>query len=344
MRLYVKKAIIILLCICLIGTLFTGCRYRFSIGNEARILREEDAREYNIEKSAEDIITQIDINTSIAEVELIPSDNYYVEINYLYWDEEPEYTLKDGKLYFNDSNAMPNSYSINFNLENTIKVYLPDNAELSRLSVENSSGNVKLSGFVAKEMNVTVSYGNLALKQAAAEEAKIELSSGNSTIDNFQTGNMEFTNSYGNAEFSNMNTGEARLPKDVAYDKIDISMSSGSADLEKINCSTLELNNSYGNITCREIKADKLDAGLSSGDLKVSKSDITDIEAENSYGDVNLSLIGPESDYSLDLDTSYGHLQVGDKKYEEHLVTDNAGTRNISASLSSGNVRIEFYE
>ncbi len=338
MRLNMKRTIATPLLFLLPGMLLGGC----ITGPGAIILRKEAAKEFNIE-DAIDKITHIDINTSIAKVELIPSDHYSVEIDYLYWDEEPDYSLTDGKLHFDDGDSIPNSYSINFKLDNTIKVYLPDNADLSNLSIKNSSGNVELSGFVAGDMKVTVSYGDLTIRKAASNNAKIKLSSGNSTIDDFEVGNLKFTNSYGDSDFDNINTGSTMLLKDIAYDKIDISMSSGKAELGGIICSNLQLNNSYGDVICEEIKADKLDAGLSSGNLTVNKSDIKDIDAKNSYGDVNLSLIGPKADYSLNLDTSYGSIQVGNKKYKEHMDVDRAGTRSIYADLSSGNVKISFF-
>jgi DUF4097 and DUF4098 domain-containing protein YvlB len=298
--------------------------------------------DFNIEKSVVDPITQIVIHTGMAEVELIPADDFYVEIDFMYWEEEPEYSLKDGKLYFDDSDAFPNSYSINFNLDNSIKIYLPEDADLSSLVINNSSGDVSLAGFAAEDMTVTVSYGNFTMKEAAAAEADITLSSGSSKISDFQVGEMDFTNSYGNAKFTNINTGNPLMTEDVTYDSINITMSSGNVNILGLNSSSVDISNSYGDVTCEEVVADEFEAGLSSGNFELLQSDINDIDVKDSYGDVTLNLAGPASDYALDLNTSYGKIKVGDKSYEEHLIVENDGTRTILADLSSGDVKVSF--
>lgn len=323
------------------GAILTGCGVRY-IYNSANSLDREDAMDFHIEKSAVDPITQIVIHTGMAEVELIPADDFYVEIDFKYWEEKPEYSLLDGKLYFDDSDAFPNSYSINFNLENSIKIYLPKDAALSSLVINNSSGNVSLAGFIAEDMTVTVSYGNFTMKEAASAEADITLSSGSSKISDFQVGEMDFTNSYGNAKFTNINTGNPLLPADVTNDAVHITMSSGNVNILGLNSSSVDISNSYGDVICEEVVADEFEAGLSSGNFELLQSDINDIDVKNSYGNVTLNLAGPASDYALDLNTSYGKLKVGEKSYEDHLIIENNGTRTILADLSSGDVKISF--
>ncbi|MDF2941229.1 MAG: hypothetical protein K0S01_87 [Herbinix sp.] len=337
----VRKLIPLALAILIAGTFFSGCGSHY-IFNSANSLRKEDANNFNVEKSEVDPITQIEIHTGMAEVELIPADNFYVEIDFMYWEEEPEYTLEDGKLYFNDSHAFPNSYSINFNLDNKIKIYLPKDTALSKLYLENASGDVSIAGFVAEDLEVRVAYGDFTMKDAAAAEADVTLSSGTSKISDFQAGTLDFTNSYGNAKFTNINTGDPLMAETVSYDKFKVGMSSGNVNILGLNSSSVEISDSYGNISCEEVVADEFDTELSSGDLEVSKSDINDIETNNSYGDVTLTLAGPASDYTLDLNTSYGKISVGNKDYEEHLILENGGTRSIAADLSSGNVRVRF--
>ncbi|HWT74064.1 MAG TPA: DUF4097 family beta strand repeat-containing protein [Mobilitalea sp.] len=324
------------------GALLTGCGIHYTFGGGTTVLDRNDAKEFKVDKETVDSITSIVIHTGMAKVELIESDNYSVDINYLYWEEEPEYTLEDGKLYFDDSNAFPDSYSINFNLHNTIKIYLPKNAALQDLAITNSSGDVSVAGFVADDMEATVSYGDFTMKNAAAANADITLSSGTSKISDFQTGKLDFTNSYGDATFTNINTGDALLSSNVAYDRLKITMSSGDVKISGLNTASVKINNSYGNITCSDITAEDFNADLSSGDLDVSNADLKSTDISNSYGDTTLSLVGPDTDYSLDLRTSYGNVKVGNKEYEESAVIDNNGSRKVTADLSSGDVKVTF--
>lgn len=323
------------------GSMLGGCGYNFTYSSRGNFLDREDAFEYKVKKSVVDPITTINIETGLGEVELIESDNYYVEIDYLYWEEKPDYSISDGKLTFDDSRAFPNSYSINFHLKNKIKIYLPEGADMKDVIIKTASGDVTIEGFIADELDVSVAYGNFTMKKAAATDAEINLSSGTSKISDFQATSLDFNNSYGNSSFTNINTGEKLLSSEMLYDSIKIIMSSGDVKINNMKSSSIEINNSYGDVTADTITADEFDTDLSSGDLDISEADMKDIDVSDSYGDVNLGLIGPDTDYSLDLTTSYGGIRVGNKKYEDHYDTD-GGSRKVSADLSSGNIKLHF--
>lgn len=337
------RTIGILLFLLTLGVLLTGCSFRYSSGGfGVNVLKRADAKEFVVEEEASETITSIDIRTRIADVELIESDKYYIEINYLYWDEAPEYGIKNGELYFDDRECFPNSYSINFNLHNEIKIYLPKDTSFKDLNVTNSSGDVTLAGFATDSLDATISYGDFTMNNAAAYEADITLSSGSSKISDFEVGELAFTNSYGNAKFSNINTGETTRLTDPSYDRLKISMSSGNVTINNLMMGNIDLNNSYGNVTCKKIVTTEMDMNLSSGNLDISEADLKTLKVSNSYGDVHLSLIGTATDYDMDLDTSYGKIVVDGKTYEEHYDYDEGGSRELTAELSSGDVRINF--
>lgn len=341
-----NKSALLILFIFLSTALLSGCGYniRISSGNGQNLLKREDAQKYTVKKSVTMPIKSVDINTRIADIELIKSDDYYVEIDYLYWDEAPVYTLEDGILIFNDEKSIPESYTISFNLLNVIRIYLPEDAPLDRISVYSSCGNVTLSGFITESLKSNVSYGNFTMKDCAAGKSIVKLASGKSNISDFQTGDLDFSNAYGNCHFSNINTDESKLPGDISFDKIDISMSSGNVDIDNVYTESFEIDNSYGNIDCVGITADSFDAKLSSGSLSVSKADFNEADLNNSYGNITLELLGNEDDYSLDLDTSYGNIRVSGKNYDDHLIIDKGSTRSITANLSSGDLRIMFQD
>jgi len=338
-----KNKLITMLSILTASILLTGCSMG-SVLSGTIYLKKSDAKEFTVEKSVVDPITQMNINTSVAKVEVIPSDNFYVEINYLYWNEEPEYTLKDGILSFDDNAAFPNSYSINFDLDNSIRVYLPEDAFLSIATIESSSDNVSIGGFAAEKLDVTVSYGDLSMQDVAAVDADIVLSSGSSDISDSQIGKLEFTDSYGNAKFTNINTDLSKLPVDTTFDEFNVDLSSGDVTVNTLNCASIKIHDSYGNITCDKFTAEYGKLELESGDLELGQADIANLEVKNSYGDVELGLIGTSANYGLDLNTSYGKIKVAEKNYEGSLVVENGGTKNVIAKLSSGDINVDFKE
>jgi DUF4097 and DUF4098 domain-containing protein YvlB len=319
----------------------SGCGVNYVL-NATNRLDLDDASEFNIAKTEVEPITDINIRTGIAEVELVEADKFYVEIDYLYWEEEPEYSLKDGELYFDDSESLPNSYSINFNLDNHIKVYIPKNSQLNKINIKDSSGDVNINGFIVDELDVTVSYGDFTMKEAAALDAEIILSSGSSKITDFQAKELNFTNSYGNADFTEINTQVLRLPKDTTYDQFKVSMSSGDVDITGLVSNTIDITNSYGDITMDGLTSDELELNLSSGNCDLTNGDLITADISNSYGNVTLAMLGDAEDYALDLDTSYGKIRVDGDRFEEHLTRNEGADRKIMTELSSGDVTVEF--
>lgn len=321
---------------------FTGCTIRYSINGSARELKLSEANEFTVEKTAVEPIKEINIDTRMADIEILPGDDYYVEIAYLYWEKEPLYTLEGGILTFNDRDSLPESYSINFHLNNTIKVYLPKEALIDLIDADTSNGDIEAKGFTTKQALLRTSYGGLTVEDAAAVNAKFTLSSGNSKVKNFTAGELSYTNSYGEAEFTNINTDGVMLPDNASYQSFHATLSSGSCTISGISFNSMDITDSYGNITCEEVSSEDFEVSLSSGDLKVTKAALKKTDIRNSYGDVTLSLSGSEEDYRLDLSTSYGDIKVGDDSFEGHLQRENNGDRELKADLSSGNIKISF--
>ena len=323
--------------------LMTGCGFSY-VMNTTNRLNREDAKEFIIEKTRVEPITDIDIHTSISEVELLEADDFYVDIDYLYWEEEPEYSIINGKLLFDDSECFPNSYQINFNLKNRIRIYLPKGSNLNLIRIEDASGDVNLSGFTAEELDITVSYGDFTMDEATATKADITLASGNSKITDFQVGKFDYTNSYGAASFTDINTTPIRLSEGTESKYFNATMSSGNVEIKGLITDSVDITNSYGSVTMDRLRADDLKLNLSSGDCKLTRADIITTDIRNSYGDVTLQLTGAPSSYSLDLDTSYGKIRVDDRHYEESVNLPGSGERTIRAELSSGDVTIHFEE
>ncbi|MBP1755386.1 MAG: hypothetical protein H6Q59_1784 [Firmicutes bacterium] len=343
MRISIRRILGTAVFIILSSSLLAGCGFNYVI-NATNRLDREDAKEFVVAKTEVSPITEISIHTGIAQVELIEADKFYVEIDYLYWEDEPEYSLENGKLFFDDRDCFPNSYSIDFNLDNRIKIYLPKDSHFDDINIEDASGDVSLNGFVADELDVTVSYGDFTMEEAAALDTEITLSSGYSKIKDFQARDLNFTNSYGNADFTDINTKSSRLPVDTTYDNFNIAMSSGDVDIAGINSSKVKITNSYGDIVLGDLTTDELELKLSSGNCVLTSGKVAKAYISNSYGNVSLNILGALADYSLDLDTSYGKIKVGENHYEDHYTTDTDTGKKIRAELSSGDVTIDFVE
>ncbi len=333
--------LVIVITLMLTSVFLAGCEYSFSFNN-ANQLKAEDAKKFTVDKTSVEPITQININAKLADIEFIEDDNYYVAIDYRYFDEKPDYMVEDGVLKFDDSKAFPNSYSISFSIKNTIKIYMPKDADLDRIKLATASGDVTLSSFLADKLDISIAYGNFNMKGSSVTEADISMSSGDSDISDFSVENLDFSNSYGDASFKNINTVTTGTESNSTDSSFRVSMASGNATFDSLAGKTLDISNSYGNITCKGLIIKDFESDLSSGNLTVSGSTVDDLDISNSYGDVTLKLTGASKDYMLDLNTSYGSIDVDGKNYDGHLTRENNGNKNISANLSSGDIELNF--
>ncbi|MGB8452207.1 MAG: DUF4097 family beta strand repeat-containing protein [Anaerocolumna sp.] len=339
---YKTKINVVLLITLIVTSIFlAGCEYSFSFNNTNQ-LKAEDAKEFKVEKTSVEPIQQININAKLGDIEFIEDDNYYVEIDYRYFEEEPDYKWEGGTLTFDDFKSFPNSYSISFSIKNTVKIYLPKDAYLERIKIAAASGDVALSNFLADKLNVSVAYGDFDMKKSSAAEANISMASGNSDIRDFNVEKLDFSNSYGDAEFTNINTGATVTGSKYSNCGIKVSMASGNCVFDSLTGKTLDISNSYGSIKCKGLFIKEFDSDLSSGNLTVSGSAVDDLDISNSYGDVTLELKGDSKEYMLDLNTSYGSIDIDGKHYDSHLTRENNGHKNISADLSSGDIGLKF--
>ncbi len=323
------------------GIVLTGCEYSLSFSNTTRYSMA-DTKELKIEKTKVEALKRINIDSRIGDIEFIKSDDFYIEIDYWYFLEKPEYKTDNGILEFDDYRSFPQSYNLDFSMKNTIKIYLPEKADLERIDIKAASGDISLSDFLADQLKVSVAYGDLELINAEVIAADISMASGSSEISDFNMESLAYSNSYGEAGFKNINVKATDHNPDPAKSCMKISMASGDGTFDTVTGRTLDISNSYGNISCTAMVMEQLDADLSSGNLKVTDSSVGNLDLSNSYGDVILQLKGDARDYKLDLGTSYGSIEVEGKSYDGHLRRENGGVNSISADLSSGDIVLMF--
>lgn len=336
-----KPSFVFLFLIVVTITVLSGCGTHVN-NRVSNSLEKSDAREFNIEKTIVDPIKRIDISASTADIKLIEDDNYYVEINYYYWEKEPNYKEKDGVIEFDDSGIFPESYSINFDMNNYVKVYIPKDTKLDEICIRTASGDVSLKDFLADTLEMQVAYGDLSIVNASVQKASINMTSGNGDIQDFNVQNFELTDSYGNITLKNINSSNITDTIDLKQSDMEISLSSGTCTVKNLASNTLEINNSYGDITCKGLAVAEYNSNVSSGDLNIAESILDNVDIRNSYGNATLLLAGKEEDYELKLDTSYGEIDVNNKSYDSSLKKGSGASKSITANLSSGNIKLQF--
>lgn len=229
---------------------------------------------YILEKTPVDPFSGLDINIgSEADIILEPSDddNFYLEYTLDGDYEEPTYEISDGTLRFThgDAGAVINGvyfFGSGAALENTtpeIRLYIPEDVQLSDLTVYNDYGDLSIQQIHAEHADICLDYGDMDLTDSTFASADIEISLGDLEADASSVGELDFTNGYGDSEWN--------------------SMTVKTADL------TIEY-----------------------GDLLFDAAGLETLTGINEYGDTSLLLRDPLSEYTFDLNTEYGVIDIPD--------------------------------
>lgn len=126
---------------------------------------------------------------------------------------------------------------------------------------------------------------------------------------------------------------------------LSASLDDGYFTGQKIKSERVELTNEYGDISLKELESNTLDAELSDGDFTVERLITGSAEIENEYGDVQLGMSAAVKDYSLDLVTEYGNIQIPEYDVissddgSQCRVTGNSG-KTVEVSCEDGDIRI----
>ena len=133
--------------------------------------------------------------------------------------------------------------------------------------------------------------------------------------------------------------------KDFEGTAFAASLDDGYFSGQKIKSERIEMTNEYGDILWKELESNTLDAELSDGDFTVERLITGNAEIEDEYGDVHLGMSASYKDYSLDLVTEYGNIQIpeydvisGDDG-SQCRVTSTSGNM-VKVSCEDGDIRI----
>lgn len=183
------------------------------------------------------------------------------------------------------------------------------------LQIETSNGTISIGGHAA--------YGD------------IDLSSSNGAItlgDIDLIGEINIYTSNGTIELAN-------LP---SADLVKVRTSNGVVSIANVTAARLEATSSNGRITVNASSiAGLLKLKTSNGRIIVDQTEVVELEANTSNGDIDITLLGDENDFHIQMSTSLG------KRYLNGLAVDDGSinpeqSRDLIASTSNGDVRVDF--
>lgn len=322
-----------------ITSLLTGCRGNNFVNGDGDTYTEKDMHYFGSDKVKIEDISEIDIDTDYANVEVIASDGFYMEYQYYYIDNEPKLSIENGKLSFDDSGMNQGNYAISLEEDFYFKVYIPTGTEFSKVKIHNSSGEISLGNFTATELTIRDNYGDVIISGVNSKSADIDLDSGNLDMEECNLKEADISNSYGDVRLTSINN---TVEDNELLGVMDIEIASGDLEINRLSSLSVDMTNSYGEISAEKLIVKRIDCVLSSGECKLTDIVADTVNIDSSYGDTTVVLQGKEEDYKLNIDTDFGSTTVGDHEYDGNVVIDKGGEKELDINASSGDVAVTF--
>jgi DUF4097 and DUF4098 domain-containing protein YvlB len=246
------------------------------------------------------------------------------------------------------------------------------------LSADTGSGKVEASDIQAGQADIDLKsdYGNITLETAKADAIEVSSSSGNLQLKNADAnsqmtlhsdyGGIGFTDGYAQSLTITASSGRIDLADIEISADLRARSDYGDLDLEQVAAGSYGLETSSGTVTVEEASG-TIKAHSGYGNIKVTRGEDATLTLSTSSGSVEYSGTlgeGPhmlQSDYGsiiltipadtaldIDLKTDYGNIKSaipvtfsGDLDPQHWVGSINGGGEGLTASTSSGNIRIE---
>lgn len=331
-----KKAKILLIvggCMLGVGLILCGLSYfmgfhgQFAVTSRGKYVDfSKNNKDMRLQKTRIDAFTGIDIDEVTGDIELISSDNYYIEYE-TSGAALISYSVRNGVLEVRKTLADSPWYLIFFGkaqpyfniggseiAEGHIKIYYPDGIVFDAVKAVSSFGDISVKGLCCNELTVSASYGDVSVRDSGAAASSIESAFGDVYVNGL--------------------IGESCI----------VSLSSGDNELENVNMNLrLSINNDFGDIEAEEIEADEIIVRSSLGDISIDRFFAgKSLSVEADFGDVELSNPkGGIETYNFDLSTALGDVEFMRSSRGSAAVVNNGANRSVMVRNNCGDVEVE---
>lgn len=150
------------------------------------------------------------------------------------------------------------------------------------------------------------------------------------------------------------------VPKDVILKDLDIDTGAGRIEILGIDADKFDLNQGAGSITIQDSSFHKTSIDGGAGEIVVSSSTLNNLsldagvgrvkmeasvlgnsDIECGVGEIDLTLLGQEEDYQLNLEKGLGSLEVNGKGYSNEYTYGN-GSNHIHIEGGVGSISVSF--
>lgn len=321
--------------------------------------------------------TGIDADVDFGDLIIEPSDHYGISYN-VPEDCRFDVTVEEGVLKVikrnrevlgiqNNFVAMGSGIAENRRENAYVKISIPAGLEFDTVRLVNECGEVTAAEFWAESLTVEAYFGNVELKQVSGGLAQIFLESGKLTLTGATQDSLTIRNQFGTAALSDISAqtsaitmesgdflaetsdlgklvlvqgfGAVRLT-DVSLADTSITSESGKIRLDGVTAGELEVKSMFGDVDGERVTARSGSMEVESGTCTLRTLDIPVLAIESDYGDVKLELTGAAEEYTFDLATEFGDVEVDRRGMGSTYRSLETHEKSLTVFCESGSIRI----
>lgn len=291
--------------------------------DETLNLSNKDYTEYTYE--CKNSISEINLTDSSNTINILCGNVDKPVIHYYEAEDYMEYDISENGDTLNFTRKS-NKNNINFyfgiDLQDTsVTVTIPKDYK-KKLSVNTTSGSIRLNDCDFSDLSVKSSSGSNSLEKINASNMIVSSSSGSIHFKEIKTSSLDSECTSGSVSFENTDA------KDMT-----VRTTSGSIKFNTVETSSLKSSASSGSIRLNDVTADSLSASATSGVISFSNLSSDIINLKTTSGSISGDINGKEDDYSIISSTTSGSCNLDDKR---------TGSKELTAEATSGSIRISF--
>ena len=188
----------------------------------------------------------INVNVGRGDVIIIPSDTFGIEMTYCGYGSKLQYSIENGVLKIDGGNLRRwGWFNLDFSFvnpkQNIIKIYVPEKAALTNVTVKTALGKLDISHITTDQLVCTNNLGEVKLADVSARISELDLDLGSLTMERVNLGNANITNDLG--EIKGTGIIASSLKCDAAMGEINLQgtftgLTDIDADMDNVNFET----------------------------------------------------------------------------------------------------------
>lgn len=303
-------------CFIVVGILLAGAGLasgaKFSIISTVDGFRAVNGEDLQRDEVPIQKFSNLDINIKDADIEILPSTEFKIEIERLE-STNITHTLKDDTLFIEEENSKPKFFMMNFafvSYSAKVKVYIPDTLE--DIKINNDFGDLKLGGVKSNFILLSVKDGDIDFHDIQSQQLAI-------------------TNSYGDITGS-----------DLKADQVDLQLNDGDVNLNSVKAASTAVKNKYGDTSLTDYTSQEMHLDNTDGDIQITGELLGNTSMKSSYGDIQLALANKQSELNYDIENRFGDISINDQGFVNKASNQTNSEHQMKVISTDGDIELEL--